>query len=86
MKQHNLQRSLPTLLLVCLMIICSAQARKSYHIKEAIDAGQLEVHSPRVMANDIMWCFLKDDNNDYCIEADLNWKLEYKTEQEFKKT
>ena len=86
--QHNLHssRALLTLFMVCLMILSSAQARKSYAIKEAIDAGSLSVHSPRVMANDVMWCFLKDDNNDYCIEADLNWKVEYKTEQEFKKT
>jgi len=51
-----------------------------------IGTGELQVHAPKVMANDIMWCFLKDDNNDYCIEADLNWKVEYKTDQEFKKS
>ena len=71
---------------MCLLIICSTDARKSYKIKEMIDGGELKVQSPRVMANDVMWCFLKDENNDYCIEADLNWKISYTTEQEFKKT
>lgn len=60
--------------------VTGLQARKTYKIKDMIGTGELQVHAPKVMANDVMWCFLKDDNNDYCIEADLNWKVEYKTD------
>lgn len=78
-------KAIQTLLLICFMMIANVAARKSYVIKEKIEQGELKVHSPRVMANDVKFCFLKDDNNDYCVEGDLNWKVEFKTEQEFKK-
>jgi len=72
-----------TLLLAFIMVMAGVEARKSYHVKEMIRAGTIKVHSPRVMASDCKWCYFKDANNDFCIEGDLNWKVESKTEQEY---
>lgn len=60
-------------------MFATIEARKSYVIKEMIDQGKLRVHSPRVMASDCKWCFFSDVNNDFCVEGDLNWKIETKT-------
>lgn len=67
-------------------MMASVASRKSYIIKEMIEQGKLRVHSPRVMASDCKWCFYNDANNDFCVEGDLNWKIETKTEQEYKDT
>jgi hypothetical protein len=71
-------------LFLCIVMMASVSARKSYIIKEMIENGKLKVHSPRVMATDCKWCFYNDANNDFCIEGDLNWKIESKTLQEYK--
>jgi hypothetical protein len=36
------------------------------------------------MASDCKWCFFNDVNNDFCIEGDLNWKIDSKATQEYK--
>lgn len=72
------------LLLLAIVLMATAEARKSYVIKEMIEQGKLKVHSPRVMASDAKWCYFSDANNDFCIEGDLNWKLESKTQMEYK--
>ena len=83
MKKGNLP-TLSAVLLMCLVFLVSVEARKTYMIKEQINDGTLKVKSPRVMVSDVKWCFLKDDNNEYCIEGDTNMKFEFKTDQEFK--
>jgi hypothetical protein len=76
-KAHGLVQR--TLLFLLLVMFATVEARKTYIIKQMIDDGKLKVHSPRVMASDCKWCFMEDANNDFCLEADLNWKIEAKT-------
>ena len=73
-----------TLLFTIIMMMAAVSARKSYVIKQMINDGKIRVHSPRVMATDCKWCFMNDANNDFCLEADLNLKVESKTEMEYK--
>ena len=69
------------MLLLSIVAITVVDARKTYIVKERIEAGVIKVASPRVMAYDCQWCFFKDANNDFCILGDLNWKLDMKTEK-----
>ena len=71
-------------LLTCavLAFLSPVHARKSYLVKEGIVDGRINVHQPRVRAFDCSWCFFKDTNNELCVSADANWKLEQKTSQE----
>lgn len=54
------------------------EARKSYHIKEMLNSGQLKVFSPKVGADSANWCLFKDANNQFCLGAEMNIKWEMK--------
>jgi hypothetical protein len=60
--------------------------RKSYILKEQIEAGELKVHQPRVRTTKVEWCFFKQDKNDWCMTGDETWKLEYVNEYQYETT
>jgi hypothetical protein len=61
--------------LFCLINL--AYGRKSYIIKEKIESGELKVHQPRVKETAVEWCFFNEENNDWCMNGDETWKIEY---------
>lgn len=64
---------------IMLVMFCSqityTDARKSYIVKEKIQKGELKVHSPRVRATDVQFCFFKDTNNQWCVDMDEDWTV-----------
>lgn len=74
------------LIVTCLLMMVDVEARKTYLLKEGIEQGKIKVKQPRVMVSDVKWCFLKDDNNEYCIEGDTNMKFEFSSNQAFEKS
>lgn len=73
-------------LLVMISLMLSAEARKTYEIKDRIRSGHIKVLRPRVMAYDAEWCMFKDDNNKWCITADQDWKLSLNNEYVYQQT
>jgi len=70
--------------LICLIEL--ATCRKSYIIKEKIETGEIRVHQPRVRTTKVEWCWFKEDNNDWCMNGDETWKVEYINEYEYETT
>jgi hypothetical protein len=72
------------LLVFLSIMISSMAARKTYKIKNMIDDKTLIVQSPRVRGtSDIAYCLMKDDNNDICVEVDLNWRVGSEVKQNY---
>lgn len=60
---------------VMLALSVAVDARKTYIVKDQMKQGKIQVFSPKVNAYDCEWCFLKDKNNQFCVSADVDWKL-----------
>ena len=58
------------------LLSSSVDARQSFRVKENLIKDGLSVNSPRVQASDCKWCFMNDGNNEFCVETDIDWKLE----------
>ena len=66
------------LLFVSLMLMIEViTCRKTYIIKEKIESGEMKVMQPRVQTTKVNWCWFNGDNNDWCMNGDETWKLEY---------
>ena len=61
-------------------LLTTAEARKSYLVKDNIHHEGLKVYRPKVKAADVQWCMFKDSNNDWCMEADEDWTLSVNNE------